>query len=504
MTSEESVPEFLTIREPRPGAVAADADDITARPALRPSAGAVRRIVIARHGLLPAADTMALSAAVLLNGPGWPGGAYSLAVLLVMTLSRLHRLRLCLRMSDQMLQIAAAALWPAPLLALWLGSISRALWIALVTIAFLTLARSACYAGLRAGRRHGLLTLPALIVGTGGPAAEIAAALTDRGEFGLLPVGFLGLDDTAADGGSPAFDLVNEIAVMASQFRSCCVIASLPDDRGSRLVSALRASACLLHAEVYVVPTFFDVPALVPAAVTDEIWGIPLVRLRRRPARLGCAAKRAFDIAAAAILLVVLTPLLLAIAGGVLLVDGRPLLFRQLRLTRHGKVMTITKLRTVASTASDTQWRAPASTSRLRHWLRATHLDELPQLVQVVRGDMSLVGPRPERPYFAAHFSEQIPGYDDRHRVRAGMTGWAQVHGLVGDTSIPERVRFDNYYIDHWSLWLDAVILIRTVAAPVAGIRRQRRGFPEQEAGESAAAAAKTGPDPGAEAGLAP
>jgi len=113
--------------------------------------------------------------------------------------------------------------------------------------------------------------------------------------------------------------------------------------------------------------------------------------------------------------------------------------------------------------------------SHIGRWLRSTHLDELPQLFNVIRGDMSLVGPRPERPFFTAQFAETISHYEDRHRTSTGVTGWAQVHGLTGDTSIGERVRFDNYYIEHWSLWLDISILIRTLIQPVAGALRVRR-----------------------------
>jgi len=130
----------------------------------------------------------------------------------------------------------------------------------------------------------------------------------------------------------------------------------------------------------------------------------------------------------------------------------------------------VVKLRTLGQHGDpDTAWRVPdEKCGPLGRFLRITHIDELPQLVSVLRGDMSLVGPRPERPYFARQFSQDIPGYAARQRMPAGMTGWAQVHRLNGDTSISDRARFDNYYIEYWSFWLDLAVLARTVTSIAA------------------------------------
>jgi lipopolysaccharide/colanic/teichoic acid biosynthesis glycosyltransferase len=190
----------------------------------------------------------------------------------------------------------------------------------------------------------------------------------------------------------------------------------------------------------------------------------------------GALAKRAFDIAGAAVLLILAAPLLLVLAATIRLQLRRPALFRQVRVVGSGRLAEITKLRTLAPRRDqdaiwdpDTSWAAPDQhCTSLGRFLRSTHLDELPQLVNVLRGEMSLVGPRPERPYFARQFGLEVPGYHDRNRMPAGLTGWAQVHGLNGDTSIHDRVRLDNHYIENWSFWLDLTILARTVASTVA------------------------------------
>jgi len=216
----------------------------------------------------------------------------------------------------------------------------------------------------------------------------------------------------------------------------------------------------------------YEMATAIPARCRDELWGIPVIPLRpcgpRRAARL---AKRAFDLVVGTLLLVITAPVQLALAVVMLLACGRPVFFRQVRVTRDGDRMTIIKFRTVAVENSNAHWSVSSDQcTTAGRWLRATHLDELPQLLNVVRGQMSLVGPRPEQPVYTSRFANLIPRYEDRHRVHGGMTGWAQVHGLSGDTSIPERVRFDNYYIEHWSLWLDLTILARTFAQPLSAV----------------------------------
>ena len=152
--------------------------------------------------------------------------------------------------------------------------------------------------------------------------------------------------------------------------------------------------------------------------------------------------------------------------------DGPRVVFRQERVGRDGRPFTLLKFRThrpADPREAATRWSVAGerNMSRFCRFLRRTSLDELPQLWNVFRGDMTLVGPRPERPYFVAVFSQTYPGYAARHRMRTGLTGLAQIHGLRGDTSIEDRARFDNAYIDDWSLWQDVCILLRTAAALV-------------------------------------
>ncbi|WP_461030953.1 sugar transferase, partial [Streptomyces sparsus] len=182
------------------------------------------------------------------------------------------------------------------------------------------------------------------------------------------------------------------------------------------------------------------------------------------------AAKRALDLTCAAAALLLLAPLLLLCAAAVRFADGPGVIFRQERIGRDGRPFTLLKFRTLRPAdayESATLWSVAQDNrmSRVGRLLRRSSLDELPQLWNVLRGDMSLVGPRPERPYFVSQFSQTHAGYAERHRMPVGITGLAQVHGLRGDTSIEERARFDNHYIDTWTLWQDVRIMLRTATS---------------------------------------
>ena len=200
----------------------------------------------------------------------------------------------------------------------------------------------------------------------------------------------------------------------------------------------------------------------------DEMEGLPLLNLRASSQSLADhAAKRLMDITGALFGLLILSPLLAAIAIAIKLSDGGPVLYFQERMGLNGRRFRMIKFRTMrvnAETDSGPVWAKQQDDRRtgLGTFLRKTSLDELPQLWNVLVGEMSLVGPRPERPYFINKFRESIPRYMLRHSAKAGMTGWAQVHGWRGNTSLRKRVQYDLYYIAHWSIWLDLRIILLT------------------------------------------
>jgi exopolysaccharide biosynthesis polyprenyl glycosylphosphotransferase len=216
-----------------------------------------------------------------------------------------------------------------------------------------------------------------------------------------------------------------------------------------------------LGMRVRVVPRVMD--AVSGGAWVEHLGGVPLMVLCRvDPKGWQFAVKHACDRTAAAVGLLLISPVFLGLALLVKLSSPGPIFFSQDRIGRDGKVFGCLKFRSMRPLDPA---KGDDRRTRIGKIMRKTSLDELPQLVNVLRGDMSLVGPRPERPEYVELFEMQVRRYGDRHRVKAGITGWAQVHGLRGQTSIADRAEFDNYYIENWSLHLDFKILILTVLA---------------------------------------
>jgi lipopolysaccharide/colanic/teichoic acid biosynthesis glycosyltransferase len=460
----------------------ADPGTRSARVSLRHANAPLSTGRVAAAVAMPLADLTALTAAAvvasLLGGlSGWLVAGYAAAAFLVLAALGLHRLRICLRVCDQSGRIIVAAAVPALAAAPWIAA-GHAVVLAAGTAGLLLGTRVAATAVLRSAHRHGRLTERAVLIGAGPAGRQLATLLDEHPELGLRPVGFL--DHPPADGSTsappprlPVVGGVSDLGGLLAREGVSRVIVCDPAAPDAELASALRASRPLA-ADVCMLPRLPGLGAAVPVASLDEVWGIPLIPLRRSgwagPAPLGMMAKRTFDVLVAAAALVLAAPLLGVAALAVRLTLHRPALFRQVRVVGQGDLAEIVKLRTLGGHGDpDTSWVAPASQcGALGRFLRVTHIDELPQLVSVLRGDMSLVGPRPERPHFVRQFSQSVPGYAGRQRMPAGMTGWSQVHRLNGDTSIGDRARFDNYYIEYWSFWLDLAVLARTVTSIAA------------------------------------
>lgn len=364
--------------------------------------------------------------------------------------------------------IFAQVRWGGSLIVDW-----GALRVAAVTLVGLTLVRLLVFTVVKAVRTRGLVAHRTLIVGTPEASQRISDVLMEHHEYGLVPVGFLDESPPGPPGRSlRRLGRVDEVAHATEVHHAHIVIVGSSSLDEPDLLDRLRGWN-RLRCDVFVVPRLSETHNI--GRDTEDIWGIPLVRLRRASYRtVEWRFKRAMDIVVAASALVLLSPLMAAIAVAVRLEGGPGFLFRQERVGVGGGTFALLKfrsLRPIDDVESATHWNVAKDDrlGKVGKFLRKSSLDELPQLYNILRGDMSLVGPRPERPYFVQQYGDANRGYHARHRVPAGLTGWAQIHGLRGDTSIADRARFDNFYIENWSLWLDIKILIRTVTAVLRG-----------------------------------
>jgi len=322
---------------------------------------------------------------------------------------------------------------------------------------------------LRGLRRRGYNLRYVVVVGAGDLAEEVIERIHGHPEAGLRVVGALAGDAAQAGRrikGVPILGEYGALKGVLSQRQIDQVVLALPRDEGHHLEKVLGSLDDEM-VSVRMVPDLLHVMTL--RSSVEDLDGLPTISLRDTPL-VGWTAvqKRAFDVAVALPILVVVSPLLAVVALAIRVTSGAPVLYRQQRVGFDGRVFEMLKFRTMTRDAeadSGPVWTAQRDPRRTRlgSVLRATSIDELPQLWNVVRGDMSLVGPRPERPVFIERFRREVPGYMLRHKVRAGLTGWAQVHGWRGDTSLHERIEHDIYYIQNWSLGLDIRILLLTL-----------------------------------------
>jgi Undecaprenyl-phosphate glucose phosphotransferase len=342
------------------------------------------------------------------------------------------------------------------------------LFFGLATVAVLGL-RVVVRLALRELRRRGHNLRYVVVVGAGELAAEVIDRLHAHPEAGLRVAAAFS-DDPALRGrsvrGVPVVGGYADVKAFLQGQRVDQLLLALPHDDSPQLEKILTD----LDDEVVsirLVPDLLRVLTL--RSSVEDLDGLPMINLREGPL-VGWAAvqKRAFDVVVSALGLLVLSPLLALVALAILVSAGRPVLYVQERMGLDGRLFGMFKFRTMhadAEAESGPVWTVPKDPRRTRlgSLLRKANVDELPQLWNVLRGDMSLVGPRPERPHFIEQFRREIPGYMLRHKTKAGLTGWAQVHGWRGNTSLHERVEHDIYYIQNWSLGLDVRILAMTL-----------------------------------------
>ena len=405
----------------------------------------------------------------------WSGAVLTPTALLVLRTFRLYRSARTSRLGVELLAIIQSMVVVAAMAGVGSfyakGELSRSAIAIFLVLATLLLGgvRVAARLLLRAARRRGRNLRHVLIVGTGEPARMLLKKIRRHPDYGLHVHALVAAD--AADVGRSVYD----VPVAGT-------VADLPrliaDSSPEILYIALerreweaeqQALALLADSTVAVrlVPDLTQAFRLNPSV--EDFDGMPVVLVTESPEQgWNAVIKRAFDLVCSGVGLLLLSPVLLLLAILVRLDSPGPVFYAQERVGLNGRRFRMYKFRSmrVDAEAGGPGWtvKDDPRRTRLGSTLRRLSLDELPQLWNVFIGDMSLVGPRPEQPQFVEEFRGSIPRYMLRHHVKAGVTGWAQVNGLRGDTPLEDRIRYDLYYLQNWSLWFDVRILFLTVA----------------------------------------
>jgi len=332
--------------------------------------------------------------------------------------------------------------------------------------------RMAFREGLRFARRQGYNLRYVLIVGAGKLGEKVAQRLSDHPEFGIRIRGFLSHDRESVGQAVEGVPVVGTFADLkeatASGIDIVFVCLSANEEKQAEAILGYLTTTMV---EVKVVPAICEFMTV--RAEAEMYEGLPIITLQGTPLYgWNVVVKRGMDLAGSMAALVITSPLLLLIAGAIKLSSPGPVLYRQTRMGLDGRAFEMLKFRSMQVDAESTTgpvWAQETDTRRtaIGTFLRQTSLDELPQFWNVLKGEMSIVGPRPERPEFIVQFREKFPQYMLRHKMKAGITGWAQVNGWRGNTSLEKRLEHDLYYIEHWSVSFDLKIVFMTL----------RRGF---------------------------
>jgi exopolysaccharide biosynthesis polyprenyl glycosylphosphotransferase len=345
---------------------------------------------------------------------------------------------------------------------------------------FAILGREMNYTLARYLRERGVETKNLLLVGTGKIARDIVRKIQSMPQLGYNLVGAVNVRPTHH---SPAvFDVpilgdYQSLPTFIDQHRVEQVIIALPDVQRGELVELI--TLCQRgRVDIKIYPDIFAYMA--GDLNVDDLGGTPLITVRDIALRgWKLSLKRGMDMVGAAVGLIFLSPWMLLTAILIRLESPGPIFYTQERMGLDGKQFEMIKFRSMRVDAETTGpgWTVKDDPRRTRigAFMRNTNWDEIPQLINVLLGEMSLVGPRPERPVYVQEFRKSIPRYMERHREKSGMTGWAQVNGLRGDSSINERTAYDLWYVENWSLWLDIKIIMRTIFDTL--LRRQKNAY---------------------------
>lgn len=318
---------------------------------------------------------------------------------------------------------------------------------------------------LRSYRRKGYNQKHVIVIGCGRLAQRYVSQIRNAPEFGYQVDGYVSKRQNGGMGDLPLLGDINSIGDLLERLRPDEMVAAMePEDFSwtQEIIVACENAGVRLS----IIPFYAEYMSSNPQF--DDLNGLPMLNIRHIPldnwAKAFC--KRAMDVIGSALLLLVLSPVMLLCAIGVKLSSPGPVIFTQERVGRDKKRFFMYKFRSMRlNDGQNTSWSKNTDDRRTPFgaWMRKCSLDELPQLWNVLRGEMSLVGPRPELPHYVEQFRNEVPLYMVKHQVRPGITGWAQVNGFRGDTSIKGRIEHDVYYIENWSLIFDLQILFMTV-----------------------------------------